>query len=272
MESASRQGGASARQVQVSHAMLPHEAELPHTPCRCRPRLGAPYWLSPHLEANMRSVVGKFLKTSAWAGVECQCRLPRPGHQEALRVLSWHLSGSLGLDTQTCAHPRAPKARPLDCVAWRWRRPSQACLSFFGKSEMLLASSPEDMPFLRRAVEGSGASGETLSQRFVLWSNPSCKPHPRLHAAWMISRIHSPVALHQHNFDNFHRCWQMACIDNVWNSTAPHPQILALWNAGNPPTPMPTYQTGKPLWYSQQRCAFPVQCSSFQQNCSSRWS
>ena len=107
MESASRQGGASTRQVQVSHAMLPHEAELPHCPRRCRPWIGAPSWLSPHLEANMRSVVGKFLTTSAWAGVECQRRLPRPGPQQALQVLSWiplrrSGSGHIGLCSSTC--------------------------------------------------------------------------------------------------------------------------------------------------------------------------
>ena len=43
----------------------------------------------------------------------------------------------------------------------------------------------------------------------MLWSNPSCKAE---HAAWMIFGIHSPVALHQHNHDNFHCCWRMACV------------------------------------------------------------
>ena len=105
-------------------------------------------------------------------------------------------------------------------------------------------------------------------QRFVLWSNPSCKPHPSLCATHLVHML-SAAWLRWLFYDNFHCCWHMACIDNVWNSTV---QSLALWNAGNPPTPMPTYQNGKPLWYSQQRCAFPVHCSSFQQNCSSRWS
>ena len=76
-------------------------------PCRCRPWLGAPSWLSPHLEANMRSVVGKFLKTSAWAGVECQCRLPRPGHTgSSASTLMARLrksgSGHIDLCSSTC--------------------------------------------------------------------------------------------------------------------------------------------------------------------------
>ena len=89
---------------------LPHEAGLPHCPCRCRPWIGAPSWLSPHLEANMWSVVSKFLKTSAWAGVECQGRLAK-----------WGWCGDAWLNfTHYLYMPFANNDRKLSWLCW-WR-------------------------------------------------------------------------------------------------------------------------------------------------------
>ena len=104
-------------------------------------------------------------------------------------------------------------------------------------------------------------------QRFVLWSNPS-----RLHAAWMIFHIHSPVALHQHNHDNFYRCWQMACIDNVWNSTVHH-RIIPTWPATLTFHPCPSRSLQKladdrshvcfQMWGPSWRSAYPWTTSTW---------